>query len=281
MLNIGYYNTLTVARSIPHGLILIETEGEAPLEEVLLPNKFVTDDMNEGDKLSLFVYKDSEDRPVATTQTPLATAGEMGFLTLKQITPVGAFFDIGIDKDLLVPYSEQPFRPVSGRSYPVFVYVDRASKRMAGSLNLNRFIKNREVDLETNQPVVLMACEINDLGVKVVVNNMHWGILYKSELFKPLKPGDVVEGFVKKVREDGKIDVALQKQGIQASKDLTDVILQKLEDNNGTLNVSDGSPPELIYELFETSKKNFKKAAGMLYRQGKIEISQDEIRLKK
>lgn len=237
--------------------------------------------MNEGDKLSVFVYKDSEDRPVATTQIPLATAGQMGYLALKQITPIGAFFDLGIDKDLLVPYSEQPFRPVMGRSYPVFVYVDRATKRMVGSLNLNRFIKNREVDLETNQPVELMACEINDLGVKVVVNNKHWGILYKSELFKPLKPGDVVEGFVKKVREDGKIDVALQKQGIQASKDLTEVILQKLEDNNGTLNVSDGSPPEWIYQLFETSKKNFKKAVGMLYRQGKIEITPTTITLKK
>jgi predicted RNA-binding protein (virulence factor B family) len=294
MLQYGKYNTLFVGRRSDNGFYLTEAkpvvvakplpgkeapvvpeaEGEeaaAVVEEVLLPKKFAIPGMKEGKEVTVFVYKDSEDRPVATTQTPLVTVGQAAYLTVKQQTSVGAFLDWGLDKDLFLPFREQSEPVVVGEKYLIWVYFDFASKRIVATSNINKFIKNREVDLKPNEEVDLMICYDNEVGTRVIINQKHWGILFKNEVFQKLEKGEHVKGFVKKVREDGKIDVALQKQGLDAAKDIKEILLQKLKDD---------SPPEMVHEILGISKKNFKKAVGMLYKEAKIELTDNYIKLK-
>ena len=260
-----------------------EAEGEeaaAVVEEVLLPKKFAIPGMKEGKEVTVFVYKDSEDRPVATTQTPLVTVGQAAYLTVKQQTSVGAFLDWGLDKDLFLPFREQSEPVVVGEKYLIWVYFDFASKRIVATSNINKFIKNREVDLKPNEEVDLMICYDNEVGTRVIINQKHWGILFKNEVFQKLEKGEHVKGFVKKVREDGKIDVALQKQGLDAAKDIKEILLQKLKENGGSIKLNDDSPPEMVHEILGISKKNFKKAVGMLYKEAKIELTDNYIKLK-
>ncbi len=280
MFNFGKYNTLIISRKTPQGFYLVNESGTDD-DEVLLPNKYVTDDMKEGDLVSVFLYKDSEDRPVATTQKPMLQSGEAGYLLVKEITRIGAFLDWGLDKDLFLPFREQAQRVEQGRHYLVYVYVDKATQRMLATTNLNKFVKNRDIKLKPNDEVDLLITYENETGIRVIVNQQHWGILFKNEIFKPVEKGSTVRGFVKKVREDGKIDVALQKQGIAAAKDIKQILLDKIAEHKGGLPLSDVSPPELIYEMLGISKKNFKKAVGMLYKEGKIELKENRILLKK
>ena len=303
MLQFGKYNTLFVARRSDNGFYLTETkvvpapkplpgkepvvaakeEGEEALplvEEVLLPKKFVIPGMKEGKEVTVFVYKDSEDRPVATTQTPLVTVAQCAYLTVKQQTSVGAFLDWGLDKDLFLPFREQSEPVVVGEKYLVWVYFDFASKRIVATSNINKFVKNREVDLKPNEEVDLMICYDNEVGTRVIINQKHWGILFKNEVFKKLEKGTHIKGFVKKVREDGKIDVALQKQGLDAAKDIKEILLQKLKEHGGSIKLNDDSPPELVHEVLGISKKNFKKAVGMLYKEAKITLTDNYIKLK-
>ncbi len=279
MLNIGQYNTLQILRRTENGFYLTETEGEEVKEEVLLPNKYIMPEMKEGDNVKVFVYKDSEDRPVATTQTPLAQVGEAAYLLVKEINNIGAFLDWGLEKDLFLPFREQAERVEPRRYYLVYVFLDYASKRIAATTNLNKFIKNKDVELKQNDEVDLLITYENEVGIRVIINQKHWGILFKNEIFKPVEKGTHVKGYVKKVREDGKIDVALQKQGIAAAKDVTDILLEKLKEHKGFLSLSDVTPPEVIHEVLGISKKNFKKAVGILYKEGKIELKENLIRL--
>lgn len=281
MLTYGKYNTLKVSRRTENGFYLTETTGTEPLEEVLLPNKFVTSAMNEGDQVEVFVYKDSEDRPVATTQKPLAQVGEAAYLLVKEVNNIGAFLDWGLDKDLFLPYREQAEKVEPGRHYLVYVFFDFASKRVVATTNLNKFIKNRDVTVKQNEEVDLLITYENEVGIRVIINGKHWGILFKNEIFTKIEKGSHVRGFIKKIREDGKIDVALQKQGIAAAKDVTQVLLDKLKEHKGYLPLSDVTPPEVIHEMLGISKKNFKKAVGILYKEGKIELKENLIRLKK
>lgn len=278
MLEFGKYNTLEISRRTDNGFYLVDNTGDVQ-EEVLLPKKFITEEMKEGDKLKVFVYKDSEDRPVATTQTPLAQVGQAEYLLVKQVTNIGAFLDWGLDKDLFLPYREQAEHVEAGRYYLVYLFLDYASKRIAATTNLNKFIKNREVDLVPNQEVDLLITYENEVGIRVIINNKHWGILFKNEVFKKIEKGTHVGGFVKKIREDGKIDVALQKQGIDAAIDVRQVLLDKLKEHKGFLPLSDVTPPEIIHEVLGISKKNFKKAVGILYKEGRIELKENLIRL--
>jgi predicted RNA-binding protein (virulence factor B family) len=290
MIEYGQYNTLKVSRRSENGFYLIpfnsakgdkaKVSGDEPSEEVLLPRKYITPEMKEGSDVKVFVYKDSEDRPVATTQTPLATVGEAAYLLVKEITNIGAFLDWGLDKDLFLPFREQAERVEAGRHYLVYLYLDFASKRIAATTNLNKFIKNREVNLQPNEEVDLLITYENEVGIRVIINNKHWGILFKNEIFQKIEKGQHVHGFIKKIREDGKIDVALQKQGIAAAQDVRDVLLNKLKEHKGFLQLSDISPPEEIHAILGISKKNFKKAVGMLYKEGKIELKEGLIRLK-
>jgi len=284
MLQFGKYNTLLVSRRSENGFYLtqpgaVAVEGAA-MEEVLLPKKFAVPGMKEGKEITVFVYKDSEDRPVATTQTPLTIVGQVAYLTVKQQTSVGAFLDWGLDKDLFLPFKEQDEPVVVGEKYLVYTYFDFASKRIVATSNVNKFIKNREVDLKPNQEVDLMICYDNEVGTRVIINQKHWGILFKNEVFVKLEKGQHVKGFVKKIREDGKIDVALQKQGLDAAKDIKENLLQKLKENGGAIKLNDDSPPELVHQMLGISKKNFKKAVGMLYKEAKIEITDNYIKLK-
>ncbi len=278
MLEFGKYNTLEISRRTDNGFYLVDNDGDVQ-EEVLLPKKFITEEMKEGDKLNVFVYKDSEDRPVATTQTPLAQVGQAEYLLVKEVTNIGAFLDWGLDKDLFLPFREQAEHVEAGRYYLVYLFLDYASKRIAATTNLNKFIKNREVDLVQNQEVDLLITYENEVGIRVIINNKHWGILFKNEVFKKIEKGTHVQGFVKKIREDGKIDVALQKQGIEAAKDVREVLLEKLKEHKGFLPLSDVTPPEVIHEMLGISKKNFKKAVGILFKEGRIELKDNLIRL--
>ncbi|MFN8288199.1 MAG: S1-like domain-containing RNA-binding protein [Chitinophagales bacterium] len=277
-MEIGKYNVLKVNRRTDNGLYLLD---EQTGEEVLLPNKFVSDKMEEGTRGKAFVYRDSEDRPVATTQKPLVTAYEAAYLTVKEQSPIGAFLDWGLDKDLLLPFSEQKSSINPGARVLVFVYVDRANGRIVATENLNKFINNKEVNLQKDQEVSMMVADKNQIGYRVIIENRNWGMIYDNEIFTPVKSGDYLTGFIKKLREDGKIDVALQKQGIVVADDVREVILQKLRDNNGQLNLSDHSTPDEIYAALGISKKNFKKAIGMLYKEKKIQIGEGDIRLAK
>ena len=293
MLQFGKYNSLFVARRSDNGFYLSEAkpvptkettlkpeEEAVAVEEVLLPKKFAIPGMKEGKEITVFVYKDSEDRPVATTQTPLTMVGQAAYLAVKQQTSVGAFLDWGLDKDLFLPFREQEDAVVVGEKYLVYTYFDFASKRIVATTNINKFIKNREVDLKPNEEVDLMICYDNEVGTRVIINGKHWGILFKNEVFVKLEKGQHVKGFVKKIREDNKIDVALQKQGLDAAKDIKEILLQKLKEHGGQIKLNDDAPPEMVHELLGISKKNFKKAVGMLYKEAKIELTDNYIKLK-
>lgn len=280
MLQYGKFNRLVITRRTDNGFYLAEN-GDVSLEEVLLPNKYITPDMQEGSEVNVFLYKDSEDRPVATTQQPLVQVGEAAYLLVKDVNRVGAFLDWGLEKDLFLPFREQGERVVPDRYYLVYVFFDFASKRIAATTNINKFIKNRDVELKPNDEVDLLITYENEVGVRVIINNKHWGILFKNEIFSKVEKGSHVKGYIKKIREDGKIDVALQKQGIDAARDISTVVLDKLKENNGRLELSDDSAPELVYEVLGISKKNFKKAVGILYKAGKIELHDNLITLAK
>lgn len=280
MLQYGKFNRLAITRRTENGFYLAEN-GDPSMEEVLLPKKYITPEMKEGDEVEVFLYKDSEDRPVATTQTPLAQVGEAAYLLVKDVTRIGAFLDWGLEKDLFLPFREQGERVEADRYYLVYVFFDFASKRIAATTNINKFIKNRDVKLKPNEEVDLLITYENEVGVRVIINNQHWGILFKNEIFSKIEKGTHVKGYVKKIREDGKIDVALQKQGIAAAQDIRSVLLQKLAENDGKLELSDDSSPELIYEVLGISKKNFKKAVGILYKEGAIELHENLITLAK
>lgn len=274
-MEVGKYNVLKVNRRTDNGVYLIDELGE----EVLLPNKFVNDKMVEGTLGKVFVYTDSEDRKVATTQKPRAIIDELAYMDVKQVTTIGAFLDWGLDKDLLLPFSEQTDRVAEGENVLVYVYLDKATQRIVASSNVNRFIKNREVKFFPNAEVDLFICDETDTGIRVIVNGKHWGILYKNEVFGKVEKGTRIKGFVKKVREDFKIDVALQKQGLVAAQDFTKLILDKLAENGGVLKLTDDSTAEEIYAALGISKKNFKKAVGMLFKKKKILLHGNRIEL--
>ena len=275
MIPIGNFAKLRIARFLSFGAYLESEEGE----EVLLPGKYLTPEMKEGDMIEVFLYCDSEDRPVATTEQPLATVGEIAFLRVKDINKFGAFLDWGVLKDLFVPYREQATPMQKDRKYLVYVYLDEESMRIAGSSKLSKFLHNKDVDLQTNQQVQIVIAEKTDLGYRVVVDNRYWGMIYEDEVFEKINIGDKRTGFVKKIREDNKIDISLQKLGYGAVDPASMDILNKLSAAGGFIPLSDKSPPEKIYDYFKMSKKTFKKAIGALYRERKILIKPDGIQL--
>lgn len=276
-MEIGKYNILKVNRRTDNGIYLLDEQNG---QEVLLPNKFVNDKMVEGTWGKVFVYRDSEDRIVATKQIPLAIVGEVAYLTVKEVSPIGAFLDWGLDKDLLLPFSEQNVEAKAGDKVFVYVYLDRANQRIVASEDIGKFIRNIDVQVKVGDEVDLLVGPKHDRGYRVIINQMYRGILYDNEIFKPIASGERVKGYIKKLRDDGKIDVALQKQGIIVADDARELILEKLKQNGGKLPLSDSSSPEEIYAALGLSKKNFKKAIGMLYKEKKIEIGENFIKLR-
>lgn len=249
------------------------------LGEVLLPRKFVPPGLAVGDSIEVFLYLDSEDRPVATTQKPKARVGEFAYLKAVDSTSVGTFLDWGLDKDLLVPFSEQ-HRPMEvGHSYLVYLYLDKHDGRIVASSKIDKFLDDeRPHSFRPRQAVDLIIANSTDLGYKAIVNHSHWGVLYKSEVFERLSFGQSKRGFIKNVRPDGKLDLTLQ--GGQETRDRNaEKIENYLRKRNGFAPLHDKSDPQLITDTFGMSKSAFKRAIGNLYRERIITIEEDGIRL--
>lgn len=266
MLFIGKYNNQTILRHTSVGIFLGDVEGE----EVLLPNKYVTDEMEIDDTIRVFVYNDSEDRPVATTETPKIIRNEFAYLEVKDVNDYGAFLDWGLLKDLFVPFREQKERMKPGDWHIVFLYLDHKTSRLLASSKWNAFVENDRLTVKEGDEVDLLVAEQTDLGFNVIVNQYHKGLIYNNEIFKNIAIGDQLKGYVKKIREENKLDISLEKQGYEKVEATTQRILDELEKGNGFLNLSDNSAPEEITRRLEMSKKTFKKAIGGLYKAGKI-----------
>lgn len=275
MVEIGQVNKLQVVKIVDFGVYL---DGEE-LQNILLPKRYVPEECHRGDWLSVFIYMDSEDLLIATTESPLVAVGECAYLQVKQVNDVGAFLDWGLSKDLLVPYSEQHKPMEEGRSYVVTVYLDQYTDRIVASSRLSRRLQETSVYFKPEQEVDLLICGRSDMGYKAVVNQTHLGLVFKDEAFKPLSYGKRLQGYIKTIREDGKIDLALQLPSGKGRDALSEQILQHLKDQGGTSEFTDKSAPEDIYRLFNVSKKNYKKALGALYKQKLILIEKDKITL--
>jgi predicted RNA-binding protein (virulence factor B family) len=275
MLDIGSYNNLVVAREVDFGYYL-EAEDRT---EVLLPRKYFPEGAAIGDMLCVFVYTDSQDRPIATNLTPKAIVGEFACLQVKDVNQYGAFLDWGLEKDLFVPFKLQSPRMEVGKSYVVRLSLDEVSNRVIASSRLGRFFEHDTSALEVGQKVELMIYEKTDLGIKAIVDHQYSGVLYWNEIFEELEIGELREGYIKKVRDDSLVDVSLNKQGYEVVEDLRPVILSKLKEAGGFLPYHSKSDAAQIQQVFKMSKKVFKKIIGGLYKDGTIAIADDGIRL--
>ena len=276
MAQLGRINTLKINRKSDFGLYLIDEEGN----EILLPNRYVAPDMHIGDEIDVFVYKDSEDRITATTETPKAQVGEFALLRVVATNSAGALLDWGLPKDLLVPFREQKMRMQTGRSYIVYVYVDYNSDRIVASAKIDKFLDNRPADYHQGDPVEILIAQRTDMGYKVIIDNLHSGIIYHNEIFKEINIGDRMEAYIKSVREDGKIDVTLADRADRRTMELADKILMHLMSHGRRMALTDKSSPEAIKAAFECSKKDFKKAIGHLYKKKLITLSPTETVMK-
>jgi predicted RNA-binding protein (virulence factor B family) len=275
MVKIGKVNNLKIVKKVEFGLYL--DGGE--LGEILLPKKYINDDVDIDDFIDGFIYFDSEDRIIATTKIPFAQVDEYAFLTVVDISRIGAFLDWGLEKDLFVPFREQNEKMIRGKSYVVRIYFDDMSNRIAASSKIERFLYLKPVELEENQPVNMLISHQTDLGFKVIVDNKYPGLLFKNDIFQTVKIGQSIKGYIKKIRLDGKIDLSIHPSGYGKIDDLSQKILNILKSNNDYISVTDESKPELIYQLFGMSKKNFKKSIGTLYKQRIISLEEEGIRL--
>lgn len=278
MIEIGKIQRLKIARTVDFGCYL--NDGEDLADEILIPTKYLPDNYNIGDELEVFVYTDHRSRPIAVTRMPKGQIGDMVGLTVKQVTNFGAFLDIGLEKDLFVPVKEQAIEMKEGRSYLVRLLLDHKTNRMIGTSKISAFLSNA-CQLAAGDEVKVHIWQRTDLGYKVVINEMCQGLIYSNEVFEHIEIGDEKKAYVKTVRPDGKVDLSLQRQGYEAVKDMSSEVLELLISAGGTLEMGDKSSPEEIKEAFGMSKKNFKKILGGLYKAGKIEIYDFQIRLKK
>jgi len=274
---VGRYNSLQVVKHTNFGLYL---DGGAD-GEILLPNRYIPKDIPSEDEdwLNVFVYLDSADKLIATTEKPKVQVGEFASLKVVEVNSIGVFLDWGLSKDLLLPYSEEKRQLNAGDYCVVHVYLDRHTRRITATARLDRYLDKTPANYQAGQEVDLLVVESTDMGFKAIINNKHWGLIHKNEVFKFLRSGMQEKGFIKELRADGKISLSLQPVGAQAASSLNAKILAKLRENNGTLEVSDKSDPALISRLFGVSKGNFKKAIGALYKQGEIVIHADRIEL--
>jgi len=274
MLNIGNYNRLEIARINASGAFLSSSQGE-----ILLPSRLVPKGAEPGAMLDVFIYVDSEGRLTATTRKPRAVVGDIAFLKVKDNVAVGTFLDWGLEKDLLLPFGEQTAPLRRGEQVLVSVYL-HTSGRVAASAKLDKFLKPADASLSEGDEVDLQVYAFSDLGAKVVINNTFAGLLFRSELIITPVCGERMRGYVKKIREDGKIDVTLRKGGVQEAAADREIVLEALKAHKGLLPITDKSSPEAIAELLRLSKKSFKKAVGGLYKDGLIDMTADGIKLK-
>ena len=276
MISIGTDNTLKILRDTKVGLYLGDESGQ----EILLPNKYVPREFRVGDQITVFVYLDHEERPVATTLEPYIYLNEFALLRVNYINEFGAFLDWGLEKDLFVPFREQARPMEQGKRYLVYLYLDAQTNRLVASSKTNQFLKTENIQLEPGQEVDLIVSHITDAGVNVIINETYKGLVYKDEVFDDtIRTGDRTTGYIMQVRPDNKIDVSLRKPGYEGIAPGADKILEMLQSGRGYLRLHDNSSPEDIRSVLKMSKKTFKKAVGALYRDRKIEIREDGIYL--
>lgn len=275
-MKIGDYNELSVARESSIGVFLSDDDGL----EVLLPKRYVREGLKVGDEIKVFVYKDSEDRIIATTEEALATVNRFSYLTVKEINPIGIFLDWGLPKDLLIPKKEMTSTPEPGRKVLVFVYLDRLTQRMVASMRLERYVSDQPANLNFGDEVEIIIWKRHDLGYQAVIDEEYLGMIYDNQRFKPLQTGDRMTAYVNQIRTDGRIDLLLQAPGYRAVDDHEALVLEALIKAGGQLPLHDKSKPEEIQKQFGISKKIFKKIIGALYKKGKITIESNGIHLK-
>ena len=275
MVEVGKLNKLKVSRMSDFGLILDGLQ----LGEILMPKRYVSNEWKIGDKVEVFVYLDSEDRLTAVTKKPKAQVGEFALLRCKDNTPIGAFMDWGLPKDLFVPFREQRVKMRKGESYLIYLYFDKTSGRIVGSSKLDKYLRDSKRFYKNGEEVELIAWQKSDLGFKFIINNERWGMVFHNEVFQSLERGQKLKGYIKSVRPDGRIDLSLQKPGYEKVTDLTSVILNHLRANDGFMPITSKTPSEQINAIFGVSKKTYKNAIGALYKKRLIVIEDDGVRL--
>jgi predicted RNA-binding protein (virulence factor B family) len=275
MIELGNYNTLEILRDTSVGLFLGDEEGN----DVLLPNKYVPEIYEIGDKLTVFCYLDFDERPVVTSLTPYIFRDTFRLLKVVEVNNIGAFLDWGLEKHLLVPFREQRIRMQEGQWYVIYCYLDEKSFRLVGSNKLDKFLDNEELTVEVNDEVDLIVTRQNDLGWDVIINDKHKGLVYTDQVFKKIAVGDTIKGYIKHIRPDHKIDVNLKPIGYESIEPAANVIYNRLQKEGGFLNLHDKSSPDEISAKLQMSKKVFKKSIGTLYKDRKIAIKPDGIYL--
>ncbi|MCL6271697.1 S1-like domain-containing RNA-binding protein [Sansalvadorimonas sp. 2012CJ34-2] len=271
---IGHWNKLKVIREKDFGVFL---EG-GQYVDILLPKRYVPENTEIGDELDVFIYLDSNDDVIATTEKPYAQMGEFAYLKAKDVNRIGAFLDWGLSKDLLVPFCEQKQRMQAGHAYIVYIYQENREWRIVASSKIDKFLSNKPPRYKKGQEVDLLICEKTDIGFMAIINGLHQGVIFKNDIHQPIRTGMKITGYIKRIRPDQKIDLYLQRPETQRD-DLGDQIIAKLEQNDGFLPLHDKSEPELIKQYFPASKRVFKMAIGGLYKDRKITIESDGIRL--
>lgn len=273
---LGKFNQLEVVKEVDFGLYL--NGGEEG--EILLPSRYVPDNWEIGELLNVFLYLDNEERLIATTLTPLVQIGEFACLEVSWVNQFGAFLNWGLMKDLFVPFREQKMKMQVGKKYIIHTHIDDESYRIVASAKVDRYLSKEMPSYQPDEEVDILVWQKTDLGFKAIVNNEFGGLLYDNEIFRRLETGMKLKAFVKQVREDGKIDLILQKAGFEKIDDFAPVLLQYIKENGGYTPLNDKSPSDKIYNVFEVSKKTFKKAVGDLYKRRLIVLSEDGIRLR-
>lgn len=273
MIQLGEFHELLIIRESDHGIYLENDEGD----EVLLPNKYVPETWKVYDRIKVFVYLDHEERPVATTLTPKIKLDQFETLTCVEVSKFGAFLDWGLEKHLFVPFKEQVVPMQKGERYLVFCYLDLETQRLAASSKVHAFLDNAELTVEPFEEVDLIVSNPTDLGFNVIINQLHLGLLYHDEVFKKLRVGDEIRGFIKKIRTDNKIDVMLQRPGYRSIEPNAQKILDAIEAAGGFIDLTDKSDPNEIKNRLQMSKKSFKKAIGSLYKNRQIDLREDGI----
>ena len=276
MINLGEVCSLLANRQTDNGIYLINEESN----EVLLPNKYIPEGLKMGDNIEVYIYKDSEDRIIATNLFPKIKLNSYAALEVKSISKIGVFFDWGLEKELLVPFSQLLESVDVGEYYVVYMYHDKVSDRLVGTTKINFTLERNAVDLEVGDKVDLLAYEETEIGISVIVDNKYQGMLFKNEIFESFQIGDELTGYVKKIREaDNKVDVSLNPFGYRAVDENVNKLLDALNFNSGELHLHDKSSPEDIADQLGMSKKIFKKAVGFLYREKQIEMTKTGIKL--
>ena len=277
MLRAGHTETLTVSRISEYGIYLADEEHQ----EVLLPNRYTSLSDKIGDKKEVFIYHDSEDRLVATTETPRLKAGEAGFLRVVDKTPHGAFLDWGLHgKDLFLPNRNQQGGVLVGYEYLVYLYEDDITGRCVATEKLKAFVNNELISVKPREQVAILVASESPIGFRVVVNNRHWGMIYRNQIFQPVAVGDRLTAYVARITDDNRIDLSLQQSGLAQVRDSAEVLLRLLRENNGFIPLNDDSDPEEVRRMTRMSKKTFKRSLGMLLKRGLVETGPNGTELK-